>query len=98
MREEFDRKVPALVACGMILLLVLHHFYAMSEHEIYLFALVFLPMILALAVGGLVYPPLMFAIGPRGRDLPLSVKATGALLALFGVACGLFAAIFVYHM
>jgi hypothetical protein len=55
-------------------------------------------MLSGLAIGGLIYPPILFALGPRGRDLPKTTKALGVLSALGGLCFGLYLAKFVYQM
>ena len=47
-------------------------------------------------LGGLVDPRVLFAIGPRGKDLPASVKAIGTVLAIAGLGVGGLLAHFVY--
>ena len=45
---------------------------------------------------GILYPPLFWSIGPKGRDLPGAVKVMGLLLALAGLAAGFWLARAVY--
>ncbi len=98
MPEQFDRKLPAIFAIGTTALLVLHHWYAGTEGRVFFFVLFLVPMVGGLAIGGLIYPPILFALGPRGRDLPRSTKALSALFSLGGLCFGLYLARFVYKM
>jgi hypothetical protein len=98
MADQFGRRLPAIFAFGTIALLLLHHWYAVTEGRVFLFVLLLVPMLGGLAIGGLIYPPILFALGPRGRDLPKTTKALGILFALGGLGFGLYLAKFVYQM
>ena len=98
MAEQFDRKLPAIFTIGTIALLLLHHWYAVTEQSVFAFVLFLVPMVTGLAIGGLIYPPILFALGPRGRHLPASTKVVAVLCALAGLCFGLYLAKFVYQM
>jgi hypothetical protein len=98
MAKQFGRTLPAIFTIGTTALLLLHHWYAVTEHRVFLFVLILVPMLSGLAIGGLIYPPILFALGPRGRDLPKTTKALGVLFALGGLCFGLYLAKFVYQM
>jgi hypothetical protein len=98
MAERFDRTLPAIFAIGTIALLLLHHWYAVSERRVFFFVVFLVPMVTGLAIGGLIYPPILFALGPRGRKLPRSTKAVAVLFALGGLCFGFYLAKFVYQM
>jgi hypothetical protein len=94
--QAFDRKIPAIIFIATSLLLALHHWYATTEGEIYVFVVFVVPMFWALGLGGLIHPPLVFAIGSKGRHLPASTKAVGFLFALGGLVAGYFLATRLY--
>jgi archaellum biogenesis protein FlaJ (TadC family) len=94
--EPFDRKLPAIFAAGTIALLLLHHWYVVTEGSAFIYVLLVVPMVTGLAIGGLIYPPIFWSIGPRGKNLPASIKALGALSAVAGLGFGLYLAKFVY--
>jgi hypothetical protein len=85
---EFNRTLPAVSLVFLTALLAFHHWYAVTEHHAYVFVVFVVPMFWALALGGLVYPPIFWSIGPRGKDLPTGIKAIGAVLALGGLGIG----------
>ena len=43
-----------------------------------------------LALGGVVYPPVLWSIGKYGTDLPFAVKIVGALLFISGLGIGFY--------
>ena len=98
MQQQFDRKLPAIFAIGTIALLLLHHWYAVTERNVFGFVLFLVPMLTGLAIGGLIYPPILFALGPRGRNLPASTEALALLCAFIGLCFGFYLTKFVYQM
>lgn len=96
--EQFNRRLPAIFAGGSIVILVFYHWYAMSAGRVYFFISFGIPMVTGLALGGLIYPPIFFGLGPRGAHLPKRIKALSVLFALSGLAFALCVARFVYHM
>jgi hypothetical protein len=98
MAQQFDRRLPAIFAIGTTALLLLHHWYAVTEQRVFFFVLILVPMLSGLAIGGLIYPPILFALGPRGRDLPKTTKRSEFSFALGGLCFGLYLAKFVYQM
>ena len=97
-QPAFSRTLPAIALAFLTALLAFHHWYAMSEHSVYFFVVFVVPMFWALALGGIVYPPLFWSIGPKGRDLPVATKAAGVLLALAGLGAGFWLAKSVYGL
>ena len=95
---QFDRKTPAVSLAIVVSLLALHHWYAVTEGRVFLFAVYFVPMLGGLALGGILYPPLFWAIGPKGRALPGRTKALGFLCAVAGLGVGYYLARFVYAL
>ena len=96
--QLFDRKIPVLTLLGLTVCLALHHWYAVTQHEVYFVALFLLPMFWMLALGGTFYPPILYSIGKYGRDLPLATKITGGLFAVCGLGLGFCLAKFAYGM
>jgi hypothetical protein len=96
--QLFDRKIPVLTLLGLTVCLALHHWYAVTQHEVYFVALFLLPMFWMLALGGTFYPPILYSIGKYGRDLPMATKIAGGLIALSGLGLGFCLAKFAYGM
>jgi hypothetical protein len=51
-----------------------------------------------LGLGGLIYPPILYAVGPKGRDFPWWLKGLGLFFALLGIGASFVLAKFVYRM
>jgi hypothetical protein len=94
--QEFNRTIPLLLLVGVIGVLALHHWYVVTEGSAFLIALFILPGFGMLALGGVVYPPVLWSIGKYGKDLPLAVKIIGALLFISGVGIGFYMFKYVY--
>ncbi len=94
--HTFDRKIPLLIFAATSVLLLGHHFYAVSEGQVFVFVVFVVPVFWALGLAGLVHPPLAFVIGQYGRDLPLPTKLIGYVVALAGLAAGFLLATRVY--
>src|SRR5207247_5461893 len=95
--REFNRTIPLVLLVAVIGVLALHHWYVVTEGSAFLFALFILPPFGMLALGGVVYPPVLWSIGKYGKDLPVTVKVVGVLLAVSGLGVGFYLFRFVYH-
>jgi hypothetical protein len=93
-----DRKIPVLMLLGLTVCLLVHHWYAVTQHEVFFAALFLLPAFWMLALGGSFHPPILYSIGKYGKDLPTSTKVVGALFAISGVGLGFCLAKYVYGM
>ncbi len=96
-QPQFNRAIPLVLLVGVIAVLALHHWYVVTEGRAFLAALLILPPFGLLALGGVIYPPILWSIGKYGRDLPIAVKAIGVLLAVCGLALGFYLFKFVYN-
>ena len=94
--QEFNRTIPGLLLAAVIVVLGLHHWYVVTEGRAFLFALFILPGFGMLALGGVVYPPVLWSIGKYGKELPVALKILGALLFISGLGIGLYLFKFVY--
>ena len=83
-----SRVLPTGTLAVMIVLLGLHHWYAMANQSVYPIAVLFLATFAGYAAGGVVYPPLFFAGGAQGRHLPIYMKVLAGLCATGGLAAG----------
>ena len=88
--REFNRTIPLVLLVAVIGVLALHHWYVVTEGGAFLFALFILPPFAMLALGGVVYPPVLWSIGKYGTDLPFAVKIVGALLFISGLGIGFY--------
>ena len=91
------RTPSAIVLLIVIAMLALHHWYVLTEHRAFLIVLFFLPPFGMLALGGLIYPPLLLSIGKYGKELPVTVRAIGFLLVIVGLGVGLYLFKYVYQ-
>jgi hypothetical protein len=89
--------MPALLLLAVIAGLAIHHWYVTTEHRASLIALFFLPPLGMLALGGLVYPPLLWSVGKYGKGMPLTVRAIGIFLAIAGIGVGFYLFKYVYQ-
>jgi len=94
--REFNRTIPRVLLVAVIGVLALHHWYVVTEGSAFLFALFILPPFGMLALGGVVYPPVLWSIGKYGTHLPFAVKIVGALLFVSGLGIGLYLFKYVY--
>ena len=94
---RFTRTAPAILLLGVLAVLALHHWYVTTEHRAFLIALFLLPPFGMLALGGLVYPPLLWSVGKYGKDLPVTVRAIGILLVIMGLGVGFYLFKYVYQ-
>jgi len=95
-QPQFNRKAPLVILVAVVAILALHHWYVMSEGRAFFAALFLLPPFGMLALGGLIYPPILWSIGKYGKDLPAGIKAIGIALVLAGLGVGFYLFKFVY--
>jgi hypothetical protein len=86
----YSRLLPAGTLAAMLILLALHHWYAMANRSVYPVAVLFLTTSAGFAAGGTVYPPLFSTAGAHGRHLPSYLKVVGGLCAAVGFALGFY--------
>jgi hypothetical protein len=84
----FNRKLPVIVLALTVPMIALHHWYAVNGGHVFLAALGVLMGAAFLSIGGLVYPPVFWAISKDGRRLPLPLKIIGGFLGIAGLVCG----------
>jgi len=89
----FSRKSPLVVLAFTVPLIALQHWYAVNGGRVFLAALSVLMGAAFLSIGGLVYPPVFWAISKEGRRLPMVLKIVGGFLGLAGLVCGFLLAI-----
>jgi len=87
---QFSRTVPLVSLLLTALALALHHWYAMSQDEIYPSILLFLCLFAGLALAGSVHPPLFYSLGKYGEHLPMRYKVISATCALATFGVGLY--------
>jgi hypothetical protein len=84
----FSRTLPAIVLAFTVPMIALHHWYAVNGGHVFLAPLCVLTGAAFLSIGGLVYPPVFWAISKEGRQLPLPLKIVGWCLGLAGLVSG----------
>ena len=92
-----NRTIPLLLFVAVLAVMGLHHWYVLTEHSGFLMAMFLLPPLGMLALGGIIYPPVLYSVGKYGRNLPLLTKAAGFALLIVGLAIGFYLFRFVYH-
>ena len=92
-----NRTIPLLLFVAVLVVMGLHHWYVLTEHSGFLMAIFLLPAIGMLALGGIIYPPVLYSVGKYGRNLPLTTKAAGFALVILGLAIGFYLFKFVYQ-
>jgi hypothetical protein len=95
--QRFNRTIPLILLLAAIGVLALHHWYVVTEGSAFVVALFILPPFGMLALGGVIYPPVLWSIGKYGKGLPATVKMVGVLLAVSGLAIGFYLFKFVYR-
>ena len=93
-----SRTGPAICAALGAGSLVVNHLSAERNGALWLGILFLAPMFTFLGLGGLVYPRILWSIGPRGKRLPSDVKVVGACLAMAGVAVSAALTFLVYRL
>ena len=85
-----------LTFAGSVVLIALHHWYAMSAGAIYPAFLLFLFSILGLGAAGSIYPPVFYAVGKYGAHLPTRIKVIAAMSAMSTFGVGMYVLIRFY--
>jgi len=85
-----SRLIPGATLGVMLVLLALHHWYAVTYKSVYAVVVLLLTLIAGFAAGGTVYPPLFYAAGTHGRHLPAYIKVISGLCAACGLATGFY--------
>lgn len=92
---SYARPVAAAMAAAATTGLLLNHFVAdLGMANLLILALA--PIALALGLGGIVEPKVLWSLGKHGADLPMEYKVIGGVLGAAGLLLGL-ALIFVYR-
>jgi hypothetical protein len=94
--SEFNRIVPIISFVATILLIALHHWYAMSAGEYYPKLVLLLFSFLGVAAAGSLYPPLFYSIGKYGAHLPTRLKVIAALCAISTFGLGMYVLFTIY--
>jgi hypothetical protein len=89
-------KAAAGTLAVMLVLLGVHHWFAMADHSMYPVAVLFLATFGGYAAGGTIYPPRFYAAGAHGRHLPWYMKVLAGLFAVGGFAVGMYLLFVVY--
>jgi hypothetical protein len=87
---QFNRRAPALLLGIVLAVLALHHWYVVTEHNGFLIVMFLLPPFGMLALGGLIYPPILRSLGEEGKTMRAWVRAVGVLLAVIGLGIGVY--------
>jgi hypothetical protein len=95
---SFSRTLPAATLAFCVVLLAAHHWYAVSQHEVYSVILLMLATLGGLALGGTLYPPVFYAAGKYGKHLSVGLKVAAGLSAAIGFALGMGALFTVYSI
>jgi len=88
--DVLNRTRPALVLLLVAVLLAVHHWWVVTQEEAYFFALLILPALAAVCIAGLIHPPLYWVITPKAKVLPTWTKVAAAVIALIGMAIGIY--------
>jgi hypothetical protein len=92
---SYARPMAAGMALAAAVGLALNHFVAdLGMANLLILALC--PIALALGIGGLVEPKVLWSMGKHGENLPVEYKVIGGVLGAAGLLLGL-ALIFVYR-
>ena len=94
--SEFNRIVPVMTFAITVVLIALHHWYAMSAGEIYPAFVLFLFFMLGLGAAGSIYPPVFYAVGKYGAHLPTRIKVIAAMCAMSTFGLGMYVLISFY--
>jgi hypothetical protein len=92
-----NRKIPGMMLAAVLAVMGMHHWYVLTEHRGFMLAMFLLPPFGMLAVGGIIHPPILYSIGKYGKAMPVQTRAIGYLLAVSGLAVGLYLFKFVYQ-
>ena len=92
----FGRTTPAITLLVSLIVLALHHWYAVTQKEVYSVAVLLFATIAGLAAGGTLYPPLFYSVGKYGSHLPAWLKVLAGLSAAAGFAIGFYLMVKLY--
>jgi len=95
--SNFSRRTPAISLVATMLLIALHHWWAVTQREMYPKLLLGMFLFGGLAIGGTIYPPLFYSWGKYGTHLPKSLKVLAAVCAAGGFALGFYLMLTLYE-
>ena len=78
------------------MLLLLHHWNAVANREVYPAAALFFATFAGLSAGGVVDPRIFYASGKYGKHLSLTYKVLAGVSATIGFVCGMYLMFTVY--
>ena len=92
----FSRQLPVITLIVCLIILGLHHWYAVTHHRVYAVAVLLFSALGGLAMGGTLSPSVFFAAGAYGKQLPVSTKVIAVLCGVAGFAIGMIGLIKLY--
>lgn len=94
--QQFGRSRPLLGFALCTGFLGLHHWWAVSQGEIFPKLMLFLFTFAVWSAGGILYPPSFYALTKFGSHLPVPMKALGGLFAAAGFCLGFYVLLNIY--
>ncbi len=100
-RPVYGRRGPLIGLAVAAIVFGGHHlFMTMVGHSytaLFILAVVLMPALAAVALVGLLYPPIYYTMTNRGKPLPALLKILAGLIALAGAVGGVYCGQLLYH-
>lgn len=91
-----SRKTPVVMLAISLIMLALHHWYAMTQREVWNYGYLAMSTIAGFALAGVIYPPVFHSVGKHGKHLPKSYRIIAAISAAAGFAAGFYFGLVLY--
>jgi hypothetical protein len=95
---QLGRGRPALTLALSVLFIGIHHWWVLTQQEMFPKLLLTLFIAAGWAVGGILYPPSFYSLTKFGTHLPRSAKVAGAVFAMAGFALGFYLMLNMYEV
>jgi hypothetical protein len=95
-QQDFGRVRPTASLALTSAFIAGHHWWAVTHYEIYTKLLLFLFMAAGFSLGGVIHPPMFYALTKWGGHLPTRMKVLGSVFGLAGFALGMYVLFTVY--
>jgi hypothetical protein len=91
-----SRKTPVVTLALSLIMLALHHWYAMTQREVFIFLYLAMSALAGFALAGVIYPPVFHSVGKHGKHLPKSYRIIAFMAAVAGFAAGFYFGLVLY--
>ena len=95
---QLGRGRPALTLALSVAFIAIHHWWVVTQQEMFPKLLLLLFMAAGWAIGGILYPPGFYSLTKFGAHLPKSAKVVGSVFGLAGFGVGFYLMLNLYEV